>query len=232
VTRARVRFGAILLFAALFLLTPPILLTAFDLAVLDDGVHMRLYAQNGSADAAGLSPEALALTGRAIVQYLKGARADLRIEAEIDGETAEVFNARERTHMEDVKRLFDVSRAVRLYCLVGAAVCLAAAIALAGRRLPVFKAGAFAALLWLLALGGFALYAAADFTRAFTLFHEALFSNDLWLLDPRTDRMIRMMPEAFFGALAARAAVFMGAAFALYAACLCLTGRAVRRGKR
>lgn len=37
-----------------------------------------------------------------------------------------------------------------------------------------------------------------DFTSAFTLFHELMFKNDKWLLDPATDPIINMMPEEFF----------------------------------
>lgn len=37
-----------------------------------------------------------------------------------------------------------------------------------------------------------------DFTWLFTQFHLISFSNDLWILDPRTDYLIMMFPERFF----------------------------------
>ena len=37
-----------------------------------------------------------------------------------------------------------------------------------------------------------------DFHRYFMIFHEIFFKNDLWLLDPDTDLLIRMLPEGFF----------------------------------
>lgn len=37
-----------------------------------------------------------------------------------------------------------------------------------------------------------------SFTTSFTLFHEILFTNNLWQLDPATDKMIVMFPEGFF----------------------------------
>ena len=37
-----------------------------------------------------------------------------------------------------------------------------------------------------------------DFNAVFTLFHEIFFDNDLWLFDPATDYMIRMLPEGLF----------------------------------
>ena len=39
---------------------------------------------------------------------------------------------------------------------------------------------------------------ARDFNAVFTLFHEIFFDNDLWIFDPATDYMIRMLPEGFF----------------------------------
>ena len=38
----------------------------------------------------------------------------------------------------------------------------------------------------------------SDFTQYFTYFHEIFFNNDLWLLDPKTEILIQMMPEPFF----------------------------------
>ncbi len=37
-----------------------------------------------------------------------------------------------------------------------------------------------------------------DFQGAFVKFHEIFFKNDLWQLDPKTDLLIRLMPEEFF----------------------------------
>lgn len=38
----------------------------------------------------------------------------------------------------------------------------------------------------------------ADFNRYFTLFHHIFFDNDLWLLNPDTDRLINIVPLGFF----------------------------------
>ena len=67
----------------------------------------------------------------------------------------------------------------------------------------------------LVPLGAFAVWAAVDFSSAFTFFHEVLFTNDLWLLDPETDMLLRLLPEQFFadfaGTIAARALAYMAA---------------------
>ncbi|HPF18397.1 MAG TPA: TIGR01906 family membrane protein [Bacillota bacterium] len=42
------------------------------------------------------------------------------------------------------------------------------------------------------------LWAAADFNRAFVLFHEWIFRNEYWIFDYRTDPVILILPETFF----------------------------------
>ena len=37
-----------------------------------------------------------------------------------------------------------------------------------------------------------------NFSFSFTLFHEMLFTNNLWQLNPETDKLIVMFPEGFF----------------------------------
>jgi integral membrane protein (TIGR01906 family) len=39
---------------------------------------------------------------------------------------------------------------------------------------------------------------ASGFDASWTRFHELLFSNDFWLLNPRTDHLIQMFPPAFW----------------------------------
>ena len=40
-----------------------------------------------------------------------------------------------------------------------------------------------------------------NFDSLFTVFHRLLFTNDGWLLDARTDMLIRLMPTSFFTSL-------------------------------
>lgn len=46
-----------------------------------------------------------------------------------------------------------------------------------------------------------------DFTSCFTLFHKLFFTNNLWIFDPETDYMIRMLPEGFFSDMVIRVGV-------------------------
>ena len=104
------------------------------------------------------------------------------------------FNEREILHMIDVRRLFVLS-----LILMGAGAVTALATWIWGRKKEQFYKTAFRTLLLTIALaaaGGIAMV--LSFDTAFVRFHELFFNNDLWLLDPRTDMMIRMLPQELF----------------------------------
>ena len=71
-----------------------------------------------------------------------------------------------------------------------------AALAQAARFLSVayFKALAIFGVASIVIGGLFA----SNFNKYFTIFHEIFFDNDLWMFDPATDYMIRMLTEGFF----------------------------------
>ena len=53
-------------------------------------------------------------------------------------------------------------------------------------------------LVFTLFVGTILMIAVIDFTWFWTNFHNVFFSNDLWLLNPKTDILIMMVPEQFF----------------------------------
>lgn len=119
------------------------------------------------------------------------------------------FNARERAHMADVRRLIGAGRAlmVMAIALLGVLIFTHPAIA---PRILIAGGGLLLAL-----VAAFALWAPLDFDRLFLVFHRTFFRNDLWLLDPSTDNLIRMVPHGFFVDAAIRVGVITGALAAL-----------------
>ena len=81
-----------------------------------------------------------------------------------------------------------------------------ALLILAGRRLRPGIAGPawLASALILLPIGIFGVWAAVDFNAAFTCFHRILFTNELWLLNPETDLLIRICPPSMFANMGLR----------------------------
>lgn len=195
------RISSLLLtFALIFLLVGGAFL-GFEQTALDPAVYDRLQAEIGHYDYIGLAPDAQSRVNLVLADYLSGRREDIDIEERLLGSPQQVFNADEKAHMVDVYNLFVLERFVRSFSLAAGAVLLGAAFALAQRRA---RETAFASmkvfLLTLIALAAalVILYINSGFDRLFILFHKLLFTNELWLMDPRTDAMIRMFPSQFF----------------------------------
>ena len=103
-----------------------------------------------------------------------------------------------RLMAEVCRRLFVLLRRVLTAAVVAGAAMLAAGVWLCRDRRWVRRAAWIAPLALAIPLGAFAGWAAVDFDSAFNFFHEMLFTNDLWLLDPRTDLLIRICPQSMF----------------------------------
>ena len=141
--------------------------------------------------------EAVQRMNRAIVDFLSG-KAE-----KIDG-----VSERAGAHMQDVKRIFDFVKAT-LFLLILFSVCV-----LYGKRFANPNG------IWILSLAPVMLslalllaFAFSDFTELFTRFHEIAFTNDLWLLNPAEDLLIRCLPEQFFFEMAL---IAFGIGIALY----------------
>ena len=69
-------------------------------------------------------------------------------------------------------------------------------------------------------------YVAVDFSSFWTKFHHIFFTNDLWLLDYDTDRMIRICPEQLFFDIVVRFALIgFGVVLALLIISIIIKGK-------
>lgn len=106
------------------------------------------------------------------------------------------FNEREILHMRDVRFLVGLTVPI---LGIGVLFCGFSLWRKGGGHYSSFYAGAagtMTVILIVFALAGIAM--ALSFDTAFVRFHEIFFWNDLWILDPRTDLMIRMLPQDLF----------------------------------
>ena len=191
-----------------FLLTLSLLLLllggaflGFEQVALDPAVYDRLQQEIGHYDYIGLTPDAQSRVNIILADYLSGRRQDIDTEESLLGTVQQVFNTDEKAHMTDVYNLFVLERQIRSLCLAAGAVLLGASLALAGKKAKPLALSAMKAFLCTLAalLAALVLlYTTNGFDRLFILFHKLLFTNELWLMDPRTDAMIRMFPSEFF----------------------------------
>ncbi len=151
-------------------------------------------------------PELLYVTDE-MMDYLKDKRKNLDIVAKIDGQNQEFFNEREKAHMKDVKTLFLAAIFIRRVCVIVLLV-----LGYCYRKQLYFLAKSY---FWLFplftALGIICtISAVSNFTMTFILFHKIFFRNDLWILNPATDRLVNIVPEPFFQDTAMRIGLIFG----------------------
>lgn len=120
-----------------------------------------------------------------------------------DAMPADILNEKEQQHMLDVRALVRTAADMsRTYLTIAAALAVVAAwtgARLQGRWKP--KAiGVLAAvgLVMMLVSSVLGDIESLGFAEMFVRMHETLFANDLWLMNPQTDILIRMMPQPLF----------------------------------
>lgn len=126
------------------------------------------------------------------------------------GQSQPPFNAKELTHLADCRKLLAPTADLRL--LAGLIAVGVALLLCGGRRGlrpgPLWLASS----LILLPITFLGLWAVMDFNAAFNFFHRIFFTNDLWLLDPDTDLLIRICPSTMFAHMGLRIALQSAAA--------------------
>ena len=182
------------------LLVLTLLFTSILMVSFDIDFYEAQYVLLERPQAIGISLEELVRVTSELLDYMAGRREALDIRAVIQGEERYVFNAREIAHMVDVRNLFAKANLTRNISLVSFIVIFILSYAVFGKiALPGFLKSfvAVSTAMYLLLLSLY-LFAMLEFTLFWDLFHRLAFDNYLWLLDPRTDILIQMVPEQFF----------------------------------
>lgn len=214
--KRRIGFCVFVLF--MMVLTLLLALLGFEHVSFDWQRYDRYQEELNVAPSVGVSPEELSLVQRDMADALKSGSLYNRA-VTMHGEPQPIFNEREMRHMDDVLALFGLERRVRNVLLGLLAVLALALMWLRAFRREHALCGLWALLGWALVALALAVACGFSFDTAFIRFHELLFTNDLWQLNPATDAMIRMYPQQFFAWMARDIGLYMGA--------LVLTGAAL-----
>lgn len=119
---------------------------------------------------------------------------------ETGGKEVPLFNDRETAHLKDVKQLFGFVFTAQEIAFVYI-LAYVVAIFIWAREKPLRSLAVQSLIGGLLTIGFIAflaVFAISGFERAFEQFHLIAFTNDLWQLNPATDRLIQMFPEEFW----------------------------------
>ena len=177
-----------------------LLISSFEIGAYSDFAwYEKEYAKYNVLDDLEMEMSDVMHVTEEMMAYLRGNRKNLVVDTVVDGKEREFFNEREKAHMVDVKNLFVGGLWLRRGAILVLGVIFVVLFATKAdwkRLLPksfLIGMGSFIGV----TLGAGLLFM-SDFNKYFTIFHEIFFTNDLWLLDPDTDLLIRMLPEGFF----------------------------------
>ncbi len=188
-----------------------LLITAFEIGAYSDyGWYEKAYEKYGVLDKLDMKMRDVMHVTEEMMAYLRGNRADLVVETNVDGEKKEFFNDREKAHMVDVKNLFIGGLWIRRISILIFALAVILLVKMKSdwrRILPKSFLIGFGVFIGLVT--GIGIFVVSDFNKWFLLFHKVAFQNDLWLLNPETDLLIRMLPEGFFLDMVMRIGVIM-----------------------
>lgn len=166
-----------------------ILLLSVELNTFNKGYYEKSFKKNNVESITGKSLNELMDITDNLLDYIRDEADEKILEPN--------FNEREILHMIDVKLLFkygyrlkDISFIISILFI--GYFLITKKVQLLGRTLfrGIFLWWALIILLFILSL--------SDFNKYFTYFHLIFFNNDLWLLNPRTDLLIQMLPLDFF----------------------------------
>ncbi len=237
----RTTLGVIGLALGLVALMLILILTALHAVGTDGKLYYKLQQEAwltmDAASAAGISDDDLWMLDGRLAAYLAGDEAALNegdgvVVIPVRGVLQPAFNDREMTHMRDCFDLFQLLRKVRSRLIPWAILLTVGGAYLLQNRRKAQRIAWLSPLILLIPIGAFGIWAAVDFDGAFTFFHRLLFRNDLWLLDPATDLLIRICPQSMFMAMGLRIGIWSLAAMIAVPALATLVARVWPKDKR
>lgn len=190
-------------------LTGSLMLTAVQIAAFDMDIYRNAYNNYNLYNTTQLTEKDYLDISRNILEYLSGKSEFIYNRIEVHGTQKSIFNSKELTHMEDVKTLFKTGYIIRNFSFILLILLIILIhVIYKGEKKYSGKVVFYSSITQLMLIIGLLILVNTDFFNYFTLFHEALFTNDLWLLDPKTDLLINMYPLEFFNTMAVRIFVY------------------------
>lgn len=191
-----------------------VFVSAIEGAVFDKAFYMQQMEANKVIENTGIYPPDMELVVSEILNYLKGSRENFDIQARLAPGNAKqvvnyvsIFNEKEITHMDDVRDILILFLMLRDIAMV--LVLIAFLVLLKKDPFAVIKALFYGSVTFMgvfIIIGGCFLF---NFNDTFILFHQLFFANDLWIMDPSTDRLIWIVPEPFFFNLIGRMVLYI-----------------------
>lgn len=183
------------------LMSIALLAAAIYLPATEDWVMLPLMEHFAPPEDTGLPAAEYKPVVKMITGYLKGGNDAFQHIFTVNGTEYAAFNQKEQHHMADVQDLFRLCRKIAYGSLAVYAVLRLIQLAWCPKlNYRLIHAILLIELILTLIV---VTQAVTNFDSLFFQFHKVAFTNDLWLLNPQTDLLIRLMPIEFFVSYAA-----------------------------
>ena len=206
---------------------------SLQIMIFNDAVFKWHYETHQITETTNMTlPDLMEVTGQ-LLDYIKDKEDHMVIESKIDGVHQEVFGEREKAHMIDVKNLYIGSRNMQWLSIVLLLLFIGFGMTKTKNMFAETLIRIRYVMPILLAvMVGIGILFAIDFNKYFTIFHKLFFSNDLWLLDPKTDIMINMVPEVYFYTIVMMSLFLFSAGMIITVISMTIIGKRLKMGMR
>lgn len=188
----------------LFAIALPLLIVTASVRFLVNEERVTSYGfrNNDVSNTMGLSLEELEKVSQKITSYFNDDSEFIQIYFSVNGKQDTFFRDVEIIHLRDVKTLLGIVYRLSEISLAIVLTYIATTIFIRSEHTmtDLAREVTFSIAIGAIILLGLASYVFFDFDSAWTQFHELVFANDFWLLDPSRDRLIQMYPEQFWEA--------------------------------
>ena len=152
----------------------------------------------GTASKLKISEKDLNYTVNYIYDYLEDKRTKLDLVLNIDGKKEYFFTNNELIHMDDVKNIYS---SYFYFTNIVFVVFLVSLVINFFYKVNIFENSKKIIIIFSCFISFIVLLFAAliiNFNNSWTFIHELLFDNDLWMLNPFSDRLFMLFPKDFF----------------------------------
>jgi integral membrane protein (TIGR01906 family) len=165
--------------------------------------EIRLYEYNINkydiSEITGLEKEELRDVFQHLIDFYNYKVGSAQIEVTRGEDTFTMFNEKELLHLEDIKNLLQLGYRVQLTLVALLVISGILLVALSKERWRLLLRALFwGSIITLSLIFILVIWTVIDFNRLFWLFHEVSFANEFWLLNPNTDYLKMIFPDAFF----------------------------------
>jgi len=188
----------------LFIVAVPLflVLTNVRIAATEARVYGYSFSQYDVVTVTGVDRGQLDDATATIIDYFRTGESDelLDIRVVVNGQDEALFHQREILHMRDVKDLMQLSFRVHEIAFVFVVGYVVTVFLWARERAlrQLATQAMVAGVATVVVLGALAIGVVMGFDSLFERFHLLSFDNDLWRLNPETDRLVQMFPQGFW----------------------------------